>query len=303
VPEGVPFLGEAAALGTALLWAVGTLLFTTASRRVGPFAVNLTRINLACLILIALVLITRSPWQGVLTTERMGILFLSGWIGLVLGDWALFTAFVMIGPRLATLMMALAPPMAALLAMPLLGESLGPLAYGGMALTIGGVAWVILERSPTPIPRGHRILGVLLALLGAAGQAAGLVLSKLGMDGEVSPLTATALRMSAAVIGVWLVAAFSGRTREPFRLRSDRLATLAILGATLVGPVFGIWLSLIAVKNIEAGVAATLMAPVPVFVLPLVHWVYKEKVTHRAIVGAVLAVIGVAVLMLRGSPG
>jgi drug/metabolite transporter (DMT)-like permease len=53
------------------------------------------------------------------------------------------------------------------------------------------------------------------------------------------------------------------------------------------------------VKNIEAGVAATIMAIVPVLILPLVVLVYRERVTSRAVLGAIVAVGGVAMLFLR----
>ncbi|NNF05775.1 MAG: EamA family transporter, partial [Candidatus Eisenbacteria bacterium] len=57
-------------------------------------------------------------------------------------------------------------------------------------------------------------------------------------------------------------------------------------------------LSLVAVTYTKAGVAATLMAIVPILVLPLVRWVFKERITARAFVGALIAVLGVAILTL-----
>ena len=299
----MPFVGEAAAVTTALLWAGGSLLFTGAGRRIGTFPLNLARINLAFLVLAVLVLASGTPWREVLTPGRAGLLALSGILGLVLGDWALFTAYVRIGPRIASLLMSLSPPLAALVAVPLLGERLGAVAFLGMALTVAGIMWVVLERSPTPVPRGHRMLGVSLAFLGASGQAVGLVLSKVGMDGEVPPLTATAVRMGAAAVGVWVLGGLTGRLHQTKRLLHDPVARRFVLGATVVGPVLGVWLSLVAVRYTEAGVAATLMAPVPVFILPFVRIFHGERISPRAVIGAVVAVTGVAVLLLRGASG
>ena len=109
--------------------------------------------------------------------------------------------------------------------------------------------------------------------------------------------------MGASAAGIWLLAALTGRIRQPARLLHDGIAARFVLGATFVGPVFGVWLSLIAVRHTEAGVAATLMAPVPVFILPLVRIFHGERITRRAVIGAVVAVAGVAVLMLRGADG
>lgn len=294
------YLGEAAALATAIGWAGVSLLFTAAARRSNALAVNLARISLALPLLTLLVLVAApAGWTSVITGRRLLLLAVSGWVGLTLGDWALFSALVLIGPRLTTLMLALSPPIAALLAVPLLGEHLGGQGLLGMAITLAGIAWVVLDRRRSPVPRGHRILGLTLAVVGAVGQGTGLVLSKLGMDGAVPPLPATLVRMTAAAMGVWLVVGLSGRLGDARMILRDRVAARATVGATLLGPVMGVWLSLVAVAHTEAGVAATLMAPVPVFVLPLVAVFNKERIRGRAILGALVAVAGVVVLVLR----
>jgi drug/metabolite transporter (DMT)-like permease len=296
----MPFLGEVAALGTALLWAGGSLLFTVAARRAGALALNQTRITLAFLILATLLVLTRGfTWAPGMESRHAAALVVSGWIGLSLGDWAYFSAFVYVGPRLTTLLMTISPPLTALLAFPVLGERLGPAAVAGMALTLFGVVWVVRERTGAPIPRGHRVRGVALAALGAAAQAVGLVLSRIGMGDVVDPLPATAFRMGAATAGVWLVALSTGQVGGAARLVRDPRARWATLGATLMGPVLGVWLSLVSVRHTKAGIAATLMSLTPVLILPLVRVFHGERVSGRAVAGALLAVIGVAVIFLR----
>ncbi|HET9235113.1 MAG TPA: DMT family transporter [Candidatus Eisenbacteria bacterium] len=292
-------LGEAAALGTALCWSFATLLFTRAARRVGAFTLNLTRITLALVILSLLVLFTRGiEWAPEAETRHVILLAVSGIVGLTLGDWAYFGAFVSIGPRVTTLFMTLAPPMSAAIAVPLLGEHLGGTALLGMTLTLLGVIFVVLDRKNAVIPRGHRIRGATLAVLGSLGQAVGLNLSKLGMGNVVDPLPATAIRMAAGTAGIWMVALALGRTGGVLRLAREPKARLWTLGATLLGPVSGIWLSLVAVRHTQTGIAATIMATTPILVLPLLVFIEKEHVSARAIVGTVIAVAGVALLFL-----
>ena len=108
--------------------------------------------------------------------SRWGWLALSGLIGFVLGDAALFQAFVLIGPRLSMLLMALSPVIGAVLAWLLLGVTLTGWEILGMALAIGGVAWVVTDRrngygNPDRAPRAY-LIGVLFGLVGALGQAA-----------------------------------------------------------------------------------------------------------------------------------
>lgn len=293
----MPHAGEIAALTTATLWAFASLLFTLIARRSGAFALNLTRITIALLVLTTVLTVTRGPgWLLGAERRDLAILAISGFIGLTVGDWSYFNALSRLGPRLGALMMTLAPPTAALLAIPFLGESLGLLAVAGMAVTLSGVAWVVLERTPTPVPRGHRVLGVFYGALGSFGQGFGLVLSKVGMAGGIDPLAATGIRMLAATVGVWVLALSGGWLDRVGRLARDRVSLWASVLAAVIGPVFGVWLSLVAVKHADAGVAATLMATTPVIIVPLVVLLYKERVSFRAVLGALVAVAGVAML-------
>jgi drug/metabolite transporter (DMT)-like permease len=293
-------IGEIAALTTAACWAVGSLLFAYVAGRAGSFALNCFRITLAMLVLwMALVvtgLVRGVPPPG---DPSVGWLALSGVIGLSIGDLGYFGALQRLGARVATLLYALSPPMAALLAWVFLEESVGPIGLLGMALTLAGVLWVVLGRPAQEVPAGHRVQGVALGIMGAACQAIGLTLARHGMGDRIDPLVATALRMTAAAAATWLAALALRRLDAPMLVWRDPRTRLAALGATLLGPLLGVWLSLVALQHAGTAVAATLTATTPILILPLVVIVKKEKVGPRALLGAVLAVVGVALLFLR----
>lgn len=292
--------GELAALGTAVCWSVGSLLFAETARRAGAFALNQFRITVA-LILLSLILLVSQRGAGFPVIPRSGAVWLavSGLVGLTIGDLGYFGALLRLGPRMAAVLSALAPPITAVLAWPLLGESLGPRALGGMGLVLLGVVAVVLDRSGDPIPAGHRLQGVLLGVLAAACQAIGLILSKQGMREGIDPLPGVVIRMAAATFGVWILALLTRQLAAPLRVWKDRTARWNGIGATILGPTLGVWLSLVATQKTQTGIAATLMATVPVLVLPLVILVRHEKVSPRSIFGAVLTVLGVALIFLR----
>jgi drug/metabolite transporter (DMT)-like permease len=79
---------------------------------------------------------------------------------------------------------------------------------------------------------------------------------------------------------------------------NDRRASLAILAGAIAGPFVGVWLSLVAVKLIPVGIASTLMALTPVFVLIPSHFLFKERVSLRGILGTAAAVAGVVIILL-----
>lgn len=299
-----------AALGTAACWVGTALTFEAAGHRIGSLRVNLLRMP------VALVLLSLAAWatRGVaLPTDASAHAWLwlavSGLVGFTLGDLCLFRAFVVLGPRLSTLVMSLAPVFAAVLGWAVLGEVLGGLDLLGMALTLGGIAWAVLERrrpgsssgaaASARVPTRPRWLltGVLLALGGAFGQGAGLVLSKLGM-GSYPALAATQIRVLAGAAGYVLLFTVLGWWPRIPEALADRRAMLWTSVGAFCGPFLGVTLSLVAVQHIETGVAASLMATTPVLILPVVALSGRERITLGAVAGALLAVAGVALLFL-----
>jgi drug/metabolite transporter (DMT)-like permease len=299
-------LGELAALTTAVCWAGSSLAFTRAGRRIGALALNLIRLGLALVFSALLGLLMRGlPLPTDASAEQWGWLSLSGLVGFVFGDLCLFRAFVLLGPRIAMLLMATAPPMTAVLGWLLLGETLSPIAIAGMALTLAGIAWVLAAR-PAEVPpaagqepKGMSLrTGVWLGLGGALGQAGGLVLSKHGMGGY-DAFAATQVRILAGIAGfaaVYTAVGFWPTFRAALR---DRIAVgQAALGA-LLGPFIGVSLSLVAVQNTDTGIAASIMATTPLLVIPLSATIDREKIRWPDLAGAVLAILGVA-LLFRG---
>ena len=130
------------------------------------------------------------------------------------------------------------------------------------------------------------------------GQAVGLVLSKWGMR-DYDPFQATQIRVIAGLSGFALLFVFIGWWPKVFEALKDRAAMGRTAVGGIFGPFLGVSLSLLAVQHTEAGVAATIMALVPVLIIPPSVLIKKEKVSLRAVVGACIAVSGVALLFLR----
>jgi drug/metabolite transporter (DMT)-like permease len=294
------YLGEIAALATAVCWAATSLFFTIAGKQVGSQLVNRVRLPLAALFLA----ITHLLWQGQVLpihTEpsRWGWLGLSAILGLVLGDAMLFQAFVLIGTRLAMLLMTLAPVIGTLLAWVFLGETLSLLEISAVIVTMGSVAWVVSERRNSNSVDGNPksyVIGVLCGIGGAFGQALGLILSKRGMVGDFPALSASLIRLTTASVVIWLWALIQGQLRPTVEGLRIRRARWAIVVGTITGPLIGMTLSLVAVQLAPVGITSTLMALAPVFLLPLSYWVFKERITQRAIAGTVVAMVGVAMI-------
>ena len=293
-------LGEVYALGTAGCWVATALFFTAAGHRIGSLVVNFIRLTIA-IGLLALVQWARG--YPILPTDlpqhAWVWLSISGLIGFSFGDLCLFRAFVVLGPRLSTLIMSLAPLFAALLGWVLLGEVLGPLDVTGMLLTVGGVAWAVSDRTKPSDPARPKTTitaaGILLALGGAIGQGGGLVLSKFGM-GEHDAFAANQIRVLAGTVGFAVIFSFARWWPRVRAGLGHKTALMYTAGGAFFGPFLGVSLSLLAVQNTDAGVAASIMAISPLLIIPVVIVFQGERVGVRGVMGAVIAVAGVALL-------
>jgi drug/metabolite transporter (DMT)-like permease len=295
--------GELAALATAVCWTFSGLAFEVAGKRVGSLALNFLRLGMAILLVAAWLSIARgAPFPRELPPTTALWLAGSGLVGFVFGDLCLFRAFVVIGARVSLLIMALVPPIAAVLGWLLLGDTLGLWGLCGMVLTVGGVAWVVSERGQAegegqPAPRRYPLQGVLLAVGGALGQAVGLLMARHVMSG-VYPFEASFVRIAAGIVGFALVLTFSGWwPRTAAAVRDARGMGFAAIGS-FFGPFLGVAGSLAAVRWTDAGTASTLMSIVPVLMIPMSILVFRERVSLRAALGSVVAVAGVACMFV-----
>lgn len=298
----MPYPGEIASLVTALCWSTNAVLFAKAGRRVGSATVNVVRLAMALVAmgLLHLVLFgTPFPFQA--GTQRLAWLGASGLIGFALGDALLFEALVLLGPRLAMLIMTLWPVLAAILAWIFLGQAMGAAKGLAMLVTLGGIALVVGERgSSVGDHRPRRFtLGVLLALGGALGQAVGFLFSKFGLAGGFSPVSANLIRVVAGSLALGAWQALRGHLVPNFRNLRDGRAAWLIAGGALSGPVLGVMLSLYAIDHARfLGVASTLMSLSPVILLPVSVVLEKERVGPLAILGTLVSMAGAAALFV-----
>lgn len=283
--------GELASVGAAACWAAASLIYRRLSGTYGALAVNLAKGLLVLPMLMGTAWLLSGRPVVNLAPSQAGWLAMSGIAGLAIGDSVYFAALVRIGPSRTLLIWSLAPAITAVLAWPVLGEPITGFMLAGMTLTLLGIGIVVWQGGWRGLPWE----GVLLASGAAACQAFGNITTKLG-GAELSGLDVSVARVAFSVPLMLLVAALTGSlkgTREVMGTAKP-LSRLAI--ACFIGTFLGIWLSMVGLLMAPAGVAATLMSTSPLFVIPLAALVDREPITARAVVGASIAIAGVALL-------
>jgi len=294
------FAGEISALATAFCWSITAYAFTNASRRIGSLQVNIDRMVFASIILISIIGVFGISLA--LSFDQVSNLVISAILGLVLGDSFLFKSFQLIGARLGVIMMALVPVLSSVLAFFFLNEVISYLGMFGMLLTLAGILVVVLEKNQnTENNISLNKIGIFYGFLGALGQASGLIFAKFAFQGgELNGFSASFIRLFSASLIILPLAATFRRYKNPVRIYSkDSYSGKVILIGTIFGPVLGITLSLVAIEYTKVGIASTLMATMPIIMLPISKFYFKETIGWKAIIGAFVAVIGAAIIFLR----
>ena len=297
-------MGEIASILTSLCWVASTVFFTEGGKRVGSMVVNRVRMVFGLLLLgLTNYFLYHELIPLSATPDRWLWLGLSGLVGLALGDIFLFQSYLWIGPRRAMLLVAAVPVLNTLFAWLFFHETLNLYAYIGIAVTVGGIFLVLSEKQKIidqfEQDKKHFYLGYLFCGLGALGQSAGMLLARKGVYGDFPALSGTLIRAIVATVIFFMLALFTKEVKSTAAaVKQDSKAFWWIFLGSITGPFLGIWLGLTGLKFTDVGIASTLQALAPVMMLPVSHFLYKEHVSLRAILGTIVAMIGVAVIFI-----
>jgi len=301
------YKGELAALLAAFLWAAASTVFSRLGQKIPPLELNLLKGVVAIAFLIVTLAI-QGEWLPELNWIAIGFFLVSGIFGIGIGDTALFAAYNILGARRTLLLKTLTSPLVALLGLIFLQERLTAADWCGILLTLLGVAWVISERvAATTDANKHFLPGIGWAIVATLGEAVGAILSRAALtQSNIIPMWSTLLRLSAGVLVLllWLLLKSPGETNN----LSTNFTPLGkggwggspkLLGIIAITSFFstylGIFLQQISLKFTAAGIAQTLGATSPLFVLPFAIWM-GDKVSLRAFLGVLIALAGVWLL-------
>ena len=303
------YLGEFISIGVAFSWTATALLSEFGSKRLGNLTLNVLRMALALLFSVVLFgVVTGNILPPGASAEACGWMLLSGLVGYVIGDFCLFQCYIIIGSRYGQLFMTLAPLSAALMAWVMLGQQMTLMSILAMLVTLFGISISVLARG-----EHHKVSlklplnGILFAIGAAVCQGVGLVLSKIGMDYYepsasmpewLVPFSANFYRCVAGIIGFTFLLYYRDGMAPLREAMHDKKGLYVATATTIFGPFVGVGFSLMAVQYTAAGIASTLMAMTPIIIILPAYWLFHEKITWKAILGALISVIGVSLFFL-----
>jgi drug/metabolite transporter (DMT)-like permease len=288
-------IGEIAGLGVSICWTVSALTFEKAGHKIGSLSVNFIRLLMAIIFIGITTYFTRGIFFPTDATPYQWFwLGLSGFVGFFLGDMFLFKSYMVIGSRTAALIMSFAPMLTAIIGWFFLNEKLSGMNIAGILVSISGIVIAISNRRmKLNIP----FKGFLLAFGGATGQAVGLILSKKGM-GHYDPIAATQIRALFGILSFAILITVLRRWKKVGNSFTHTSSMKFLAVGSMFGPFIGVALSLFAIQQTKTGIASTLMALVPVFIILPSAIMFKEKITAQQVIGAAISIFGASLFFM-----
>ncbi len=288
-------IGEFAGLGVSMCWTMSALFFEKAGTKIGSLSVNFIRLFLAIIFLGITSFFTRGFFLPVDASAYQWFwLGLSGFVGFYLGDMVLFKSYLIIGSRTAALIMSFAPMLTAIIGWFFLDEILDTKSIIAILISVLGI---IIAVSNKQMKLNVPLKGFLLAFGGALGQAVGLILSKKGM-GDYDPIAATQIRALFGILSFGIMITILGRWYKIKEAFQNKSSMKAVSIGSFFGPFIGVALSLFAIQHTKTGIASTLMALVPIFIIWPSSIMFDEKIKIQQIIGAVVSIIGVSLFFM-----
>lgn len=297
-------LGQSCAILTALSWAFAIILFKRSGEHIPPMLLNLFK-NAIGLVLLVVTLIVMGEGVHTLSAfprEDIGILLISGIIGIALADTLFFHSLNLIGVGIVAIVDCLYSPFVIFFSMVMLSETMTPLGYLGAGLVLGSVLIATGLAPPRNRTRAQLMLGIVLGAVSMALMAYGIALAKLVLDSDDFPLIwATTLRMISGTFILVVLAAASPKRKQLFSVFRPAPIWKHAVPASILGAYLSMILWIAGFKYADASIAAILNQTSTLFAIILATVLLKESFTKRKLAAVLLALTGVLLVTLQTS--
>ncbi len=308
--DALPYAGKLAALAASLIWSCSITLYKAHGHGVPAQTLNLYKLFVASIVF-SVILATMHVlhWQGVMATaphfptswHKSGWLMASGVIGLTLGDTFFFVSIRHLGAALSAALQCLTPPLNALIDWLYFDKPMTTIQLVGLSIIVLSVIGVILagRQGRLALKETHDWgLGIVAALCSALCQAVAYALQGELLKGE-NIFACAILRFVPALSILVLFAIFTTTGRKGVSIMISHPSKMFYLAlAAIIGTVIGISFLSYAFQHEVTGIVSTLSTTYPIWVIPVAAIFLKEHPTPMQIACTILAIFGIALLMI-----
>jgi len=296
-------IGELAALGAALSWAVAPLMYRKALANTSPVSANIVRCTTNAAALAALLFAVVGT--GALTSLPLwvvAITMVSGAIGLGIGDTLYMSSLKRLGVSIAVPLASAYPLFGLVWGVFLLGQPLSVWVAAGAAVILVGI-WLLSRHSwlETASIKGRALmLGIVFALLTAVIWSVSLTLMDLAVSGASAGLGSNYAIVTVRIVSVALFLSAASPLIDKPRgfLRVSRRNIALLCAGGLIANGLGWMLMNIGFMNIPSTRAIPISSTSPLFAAFAGYLLFREKATVWSVMGAATVVAGIVLIFV-----
>jgi drug/metabolite transporter, DME family len=296
-------IGELAALGAAISWAIAPIMYRSALANCKPISANIVRCATNAAVLVAVLLV--AGLGGLLVGLPLWVIALtviSGVIGLGVGDTLYMYGLKALGVSRAVPLASSYPLFSFLWSILLLGQPISITALSGAALILLGI--YLLTRPKTEeakVTRRAILIGIAASLATALVWSFSITL----MDAAVMTANVSTIGENYAIVtvriaslGLLFLAASPLIDRDRGFLKLTRRDILLLCVGGLVANGLGWLLMNYSFTQIMASQAIPISSTSPLFAAMAGFVFFHEKATAKTVLGGVAVVAGVALIFV-----
>jgi len=292
-------MGKLLALATALLWALGVVLYKKSVSFVTPLALSVFK-SVAAFILLSATAIALGQLQAVPFSYADLFLFLtSGAIGIGVSDTLYFMTLSRLGASRTALVDCFYSPSVIFFSALMLHEHLPAAAVAGGFLIVASVCVSSKRGFEAPVPRKQLWTGCALGCSAMATVAFAVVLVKPILPGY--PLAWVSLvRMACGLAALLILLPVHPDRKTVYDAFRPQPGWTWMLLGTFFGSYLSLMTWLAGFKYSQAGIAALLNQTSTVLIVLLAALVLKERLTRVKLIAVGLAFVGAVMVLYSG---
>jgi drug/metabolite transporter, DME family len=297
-------LGELAALGAAVCWAVAPILYRRALFSASPMSANIVRCATNAAVM--LVLLFGLGWAGAFARLPLEVVLLtvvSGLIGLGLGDTLYLYALKSVGVSRAVPLAATYPLFSLLWFTALLGQPLAWTAAVGAVVILLGIWLLSRERGDSTVHFTGKIAltGVVLSLLTAVVWSVSIsmmdvVVSMPGVSTLDANYAVVTMRIAAMAVFLLMLSPLLDKGKGFLKLKRRTVIELCVGG--LIANALGWLLMNYSFLNILEAQAVPISSTTSLFSAFAGFALFHEKFSLSNVLGAAVVVAGVMLIFI-----
>lgn len=281
----------------AVTWSASVVLFKIASEEINPVIINLCKNWLGTLLMVPTVLIF-SPFSfSDIALPDLGILIVSGILGIGIADALVLKSLDSIGASRIAIVECTYSPFVILIAILHLGETLKFEQVLGIVLVLCAIFVISIRWKAVATVTPASTKGIILGVLGILAMAAGITIIKPIFD-RVPLLPIVLIRLIAGSIASLAVCAVAGvpmrQARQFFTIKKKLPFYSSCVLSTYISMLF--WVA--GFKYNEVSIASVLNQTSTIFTVVFAAIFLKERITKKIVLAAAMAFAGVLVVTL-----